>query len=263
MTSGHCAAWDMTRTTEPVLLQPAYVLHGRPYRETSLLLEVFSAEHGRVALVARGVRGGKSTRAALLQPFRPLLLSWQGRGSLATVSEVEASGRALALPGAALISGFYLNELLMRLLSPHDPQITLFGHYDATLRAMAQTVTAEALENQLRQFELQLLDAMGYGLHLDYDRQSDASLAPDRWYCYEPELGFRPATGEGDESLRLRGATLMALAAGDVLAGSALREAKCLMRQVLSHYLGPKPLQSRELMRQARPGATKPVERET
>lgn len=244
------------------MLQPAYVLHGRPYRETSLLLEVFSAEHGRVAMVARGVRAAKSARAALLQPFRPLLLTWQGRGSLATLTEVEPSGRALALPGKALISGFYLNELLVRLLSPHDPQITLFGQYDASLRALAAALPNEGVENLLRRFELQLLESIGYGLHLDYDVHSEALPLPDRWYHYVPQQGIRLVDRASGIESQVSGATLLALAGGEDLDTEGLRQAKRLMRQVLSSHLGPKPLQSRELMRQAWPGAKKTLERE-
>lgn len=240
----------MTRAAEQVVLQPAYVLHGRPYRETSQLLDIFTAEYGRISVVARGVRGGKSTRAALLQPFRPLLVSWLGRGGLATLRDVEPSGRALTLTGNPLMSGFYLNELLQRLLTPDDPHVSLFNQYDMTLRGMAVTSHAMALENLLRQFELQLLDALGYGLHLDAATGHAGWQSRDGYYQYFPEQGMMQVEMPQRSAAAVRGSTLQVLAAEASLVGAGLREAKQLMRSVLAHHLGPKPLRSRELMRQ-------------
>lgn len=247
----------MTRAAERIGLQPAYVLHSRPYRETSVLLELFSAEYGRVALVARGVRGKKSNRAALLQPFRPLLVTWQGGGGLATLCEVESSGRAHILSGTALMSGFYLNELLLRLLSKHDPQLSLFSRYDITLRRFAeidytQNSSVVMLENLLRQFERNLVEAAGYGLQLGHEANTGEALVPDVQYYYVLEQGPLRVKPLAVPVIEVMGATLLALDCGASLVGDGLREAKHLMRRVLSSYLGDRPLQSRELMRQVK-----------
>lgn len=247
----------MTRTVERVSLQPAYVLHSRPYRETSVLLELFSAEYGRVALVARGVRGKKSTLAALLQPFRPLLVTWQGAGGLGNLCDVESSGRAHMLSGTALMSGFYLNELLLRLLSKHDPQLSLFSRYDLTLRRFAeldytQSCSVVMLENLLRQFERNLVDAAGYGLQLEHEANTGEALVPDVQYYYVLEQGPLREKPTSAPAIEILGATLLALDSGASLVGEGLREAKHLMRRVLSSYLGDRPLHSRELMRQVK-----------
>ena len=150
-----------------ILLQPAYVLHQRAYRDTSVLLELFSPEYGRIGVVAKGVKSAKSRWRGVLQPFQPLLVSWSQRGELGTLIAAEAKGPALAIPPDLIASGFYLNEILLRLLGRHDAQLELFGWYDATLRGLAEIgVSVEAsvdektksveLEVLLRQFEMHL-----------------------------------------------------------------------------------------------------------
>ncbi len=132
--------------TTRVSLQPAYVLHHRPYRDSSLLLEIFTPDHGRVGLVARGARSPKSRLYGVLQPFQPLLISWVGRGELATLSGAEANGPPQRLQGKSVISGFYINELLLRLLHRHDPHAALFDGYARTLPLLAQAVAPGVLD---------------------------------------------------------------------------------------------------------------------
>jgi DNA repair protein RecO (recombination protein O) len=227
-------------------LHSAYILHRTPWRDTSLLIEAFSAEHGRIGLVARGVRGKRSSRAALLQPFQALLLSWAGRGDLLSLHNVEPDGPTQGLHGAALISGFYLNELLMRLLQRHDPHPELYHAYRTTLLRLQDP---EQIEWTLRLFECDLLDHLGYGLLLDCAADTGLSLDPQRAYVYLPERG--PVPAEQAEGQAISGETLLALAQAQwpLLAASdtVLREAKHLMRQSLARYLGPKPLASRAL----------------
>ncbi|MEP5568378.1 MAG: DNA repair protein RecO, partial [Halioglobus sp.] len=153
-----------------VSLQPTYILHSRPYRDTSLILEVLCAEHGRISLVSKGARrrtkGGSN--AALLQPFVPLLLSFSGRSEMKTLTHVEAAGVAPQLRGERLFSGMYMNELLMRLLHRHDPHPQLFAAYGAALGELADAAPVEAT---LRRFELGLLEELGYGFSLLEDGQ--------------------------------------------------------------------------------------------
>lgn len=236
-----------------IALQPAFLLHRKPYRDTSLLIEAFSAEYGRLGLVARGARGRRGGLQGLLQPFQALLLSWSGRGDLMTLTGAESQGAPLALRGNAVISGFYLNELMTRLLARHDPHPELYRRYVATLNRLA---ASGADEWALRLFERDLLQELGYGLLLTHEGGSGEMLEPDRRYCYHPEFGPMRMGREDEQCLALHGATLLSLEQGGEADGRSLREAKRLMRMILSRYLGTKPLASRELFRQ-RFGKTK------
>jgi DNA repair protein RecO (recombination protein O) len=230
-----------------VALQPAFLLHRTPYRDTSLLIEAFSAEHGRLGLVARGARSRRGTMRALLQPFQALLLGWSGRGELATLTGAEAHGAPLALGSAAVLSGFYLNELLMRLLPRHDPHPQLFLRYDATL----QTLAAKGQDEwALRLFERDLLQELGYGLLLTHEGGSGEMVEAHVRYCYQPEFGPRRMAHDTEACLSVHGATLLALECGGDADSRTQAEAKRLMRMILTCYLGPRPLASRELFRQ-------------
>ena len=227
-------------------LQPAFLLHRKPYRDTSLIIEAFTAEHGRLGLVARGARSRRGGVQGLLQPFQALLLSWSGRGELATLLGAESQGAPLILQKDAVISGFYLNELLMRLLPRHDPHPQLYQRYVATLQCLATTGQDEWA---LRLFERDLLQELGYGLLLTHEGGSGEMVEPAASYCYYPEFG--PKRMEQDNScLTVHGATLLSLEKGGEADQRSRAEAKRLMRMMLSRYLGPRPLASRELFRQ-------------
>ncbi|MFZ5594897.1 MAG: DNA repair protein RecO [Pseudomonadota bacterium] len=237
-----------------VALQPAYVLHGKPYRDTSLLIEAFTPQHGRLGLVARGARAAKSRLRSLLQPFRPLLMSWIGRGDLLTLGAAEEHGAVPVLRGDALLSGFYLNELLLRLLQRHDPHPALFGRYDAALRVLAEYGHQDTgLQCVLRGFERHLLQEIGYGLVLDRDVVTGLPIAAEGVYRYDLERGPVRYAG-GDANLVLHGRSLIALA-GDALDDAVvLRDAKRLLREALARQLGPQPLRSRELYNELKDG---------
>jgi DNA repair protein RecO (recombination protein O) len=223
-------------------LQPAFLLHRRPYSNNSLLLECFVAGAGRFPAIARGVSARKGQGRALLQPFTPLLIRWSGRGEVRSLNQYEASGRSYPLQGRALYCGFYLNELLMRLLQRSDPHERLFALYADTL---AQLAVGDSLEPLLRRFELSLLQELGYGMILDRDIETDTPIQPERHYHYRLEQGPAPAD-DGDKSV-VTGATLLALGSGAPLSPTGIREARLLLRRVLARYLGDKPLKSREL----------------
>jgi DNA repair protein RecO (recombination protein O) len=231
-------------------LQRGFVLHRRDYANTSLIVEVFSADHGRLPVLAKGAKRGKSPPAALLQPFQPLWLAWLGRGEVQTLIRSEAAGRPFALGGRALFCGFYLNELLMRLLARGDPHPDLFALYHAALTALAG---GDDLEMTLRQFELRLLQELGFALVLDREADSGEPVSPVLRYRCEPDSGPRPlAAGEG--GFAISGETLLRLAAGEPLIGERAREARELMRRLLAPHLGERPLRSRELFRVWRGG---------
>ena len=237
-----------------VELAQGYVLHTRPYRDTSLLVEFFSREHGRVALVARGAkrraRGGNA--AALMQLFNPLACSWSGRGDLKTLTACEAAGPPPSLRGTGLYSGLYLNELVVRLLHHEDPHQALFDAYRGALEALA-AAPASGAEAPLRHFEFILLEELGYGFDVAVDGMTGEAVNPDTWYRYDPEYGMvRDRGGIAEpgapEPPRFRGAHLREVSAG-ADSETARRCAKQLMRQVLGGHLGAKPIKSRELFR--------------
>ena len=234
---------------------PGYVLHSRPWRETSLIVEGFTREHGRVGLVARGVRRARSRLRGTLLPFHPLLLSWSGRGELPTLTGAETESPVRTLRGRALFSGFYLNELLLKLLPRNDAHPGLFGDYRRALARLGED--DRAVDGALRAFEKRLLDALGYGPTLDRAADTGAPVSPDRRYRYVPERGPVEAAG-GEDGPVVSGRTLLALAGGAAAGGGDDREraeARRLMRAILAPHLGPRPLGSRELFRRPPPPA--------
>jgi DNA repair protein RecO (recombination protein O) len=252
-----------------VTLNPGFVLHRREYRDSSLILELLTRDHGRVAVVARGARRPKARLNGLLQLFTPLLVSWAGRGDLGTLTGAEPNG-ASTLRGRTLISGFYLNELLMKLLTRHDPHPGLFDAYDRVLRelsacAVSTSETDLPEQRALRLFEKTLLAEIGYGLVLDRDIATGAPISEDAQYDYHPERGpvrvengaleVRDPGGPSRASpsphsgVRLHGRSLVSLAAGELHDPESLRESKRLMRVVIGVCLDHRPLFSRALAR--------------
>ncbi|MFO1352103.1 MAG: DNA repair protein RecO [Gammaproteobacteria bacterium] len=229
-----------------IVLQPAFILHRRAYRDTSLLIDVFSRDGGRLALVGRGARASKSRWAGVLQPFRPLLLSWSGKGEVKTLSAAEEAGSAILLPVTRVLSGLYLNELLLRLLARYDPHPGIFAAYRMVLAELANTDADE--EAALRRFEKCLLAEIGYGLRLDREADTHAPIQPDRLYRYLPNHGAVAIAGTGGEGVVISGASLLALHSGQLAGAESLREAKRLTRAALAICLEGRPLKTRELM---------------
>lgn len=227
------------------VLEPAFVLHARPYRETSLLLEVFSRGFGRTGLVARGARGRQSQRRALLQPFRPLLLSWRQRGDLGTLTSVEPAGAAGLPGGRVLFAAFYMNELLLRLLQRGEPHPELFDAYVEALSGLAgQAKVAPAL----RCFEKRVLEGLGYGLLLDQEAGSGRPVVADVTYRYHLEYGPERCGPDATGELVLRGTSLLALHREELDDAPALADARRLLRAALSLYLGRRGLRTREVL---------------
>ena len=230
--------------TVRIKLQPAYVLHQRPYRDTSALIEAFTADHGRVSLVAKGVRAVKSRLAGVLQPFQPLLISWSGRTELVALTGCEADGVGPGITGRLAMSGFYMNELLLRLLHRHDPHPALFQDYFATLAGLTQV---DQEERVLRIFELRLLKEIGYAMTLDHLAGSGEPVQADKVYSYHIERGLTHYNASAPEGIPMHGHSLLSLSDEALHDAQSLRDGKRLMRAVLGRYLGDKPLQSREL----------------
>lgn len=234
----------MTATTR-ISLQPAWILHQYPYRDSSLLLEVFTREYGRIGLVARGARSAKSRWHSQLQMLRPLLLSWNLRTDLGTLTGVDTRGQLATLTGRRVFSACYLNELLMRLLTRHDPHPELFDAYESAIVGLAQTE-----EQVLRLFEKRLLQALGYGLLLDHEADTGAPVDADCLYEYRLETGPVRCQSDNGSGIFLKGSSLLALDNDELLEPQACREVKQLMRAALALYLGSRPLKTREVLRQ-------------
>jgi len=227
-----------------VLAQPGFVLHARPYRNASLLIEAFTPDYGRVGLLARGVRGRQPARRAVLQPFRELRLWYAGRGELKTLSEAEEHGTAAGLRGEALLCGYYLNELIIKLVAREDPHAGLFSAY----RLAQQGLRGSELAGTLRLFEHRLLQELGYGLSLEHDCHG-APLDAALLYHYVAERGAVPPGGETPAAgCPIRGRCLLELRAGRLTSACA-GAVKRLLREALHEQLGGRPLLSRELMK--------------
>jgi len=233
--------------------QPAFVLHAYPYLETSLIVEAFSAEHGRIGLVARGAKRPRSELRGLLQAFQPLTLAWGGTGELKTLTKAEWRGGVPRLGGAALLCGFYLNELLLKMLAREDAHPKLFGDYEAAMSALAGETSAAAQAGILRRFEVRLLAEMGYALPLTRDSESGVPVDAGERYHYVFDRGPRlvEVNVAREPELRwpvVRGATLLALSSQTFVGAEIASEAKHLMRQVLDHYLEERRIFSRRIV---------------
>jgi DNA repair protein RecO (recombination protein O) len=239
MTNAPCEIWDMNN---PVLLQPAYVLHRRPYRETSFILELFTKDHGRLSAIAKGVRKTKSSSQGLLQPFTPLLVSWTGRGELMTVTHLELRGDVRTFHGECLFAGFYLNELLIALLQKWDPHPGLFASYERALASFSSDQLDQAV---LRVFEKSLMVELGYEI-LPSTTGSQQTIMSDCYYRFVPEQGFIPAEFDNGATI-FSGKNLLAIARDEWQDSEVLSDAKRLTRLILGPLLGNRVIHSRKL----------------
>lgn len=224
-------------------LEPGYVLHSYPYRETSLIVEAFTRRYGRVGLLARGARRPRSALRGVLLAFRPLRLSWSASAELGTLRAAEWASGAGGLAGIGLMCGFYLNELLLRLLAREDPHEPLFDAYAASLARLAAAETPAAV---LRGFERRLLGELGYAPLLDRDAASGAPLEPARRYAYEVDRGPVPARNGAPEAFS--GQTLIDMSRDDYSRAQTREEARQLMRLLIAQRLGGKSLHTRAVL---------------
>lgn len=226
--------------------QPAFVLHSYPYRETSLVLEVFTRNFGRIALVARGARRPRSALRGVLLAFQPLLLNWAGRSELRTLHKAEWQGGLPQLKGTALLCGFYLNELMVKLLPREDPHELLYESYCGALHALSNGGDHAAT---LRRFEKQLLKELGYALTLDRDAANGEGIEAGHNYRYLIERGpVRNHSGGAENQLELSGQTLLDIARDDFSNPLTMQQSKALMRMLINHYLGNQTLNTRQLL---------------
>jgi DNA repair protein RecO (recombination protein O) len=230
----------MTRTVRRINLAPAYILHHRPYRDTSRILEVITRDHGRLSLFARGVRGPKARLASVLQPFQLLLLSWSGRGEAVQLTAAESASHDPAVPAGSVMGSFYLNELLMKLTTRHDPLPALFDDYHATVDGLRRGMR---LERALRIFEKRLLDTLGYGLDLATQAQTGKPIEPGEYYHFRPAQGFFPTVAAAMGALS--GQSLISLANEELQSARDLEDARRVLQAALAQCLEGRELTTR------------------
>lgn len=234
------------------MIQRAYVLHRRSYRETSFLVELITPDHGRLTVIAKGVRKTRSTTQGLLQPFIPILVSWSGKTELMNLAHVEANGVLKNLHGECLFAGLYLNELLMCLLQKWDAHPGLFAAYEKAIEAL-QTNTLD--QKVLRSFEKYLLEELGYGLLPKSDSALQQTFSSDKFYRFTPELGFVLSESTIQKANLFSGKSLLAIAKENLQEPEILLDAKRLNRLVLAPLLGARPIHSRRLFMQLDSGS--------
>lgn len=238
--------------------QAAYILLNRPYSETSWIIELFSRDYGRLALMAKGARRIKSTLKGSLLPFQPVLLSWTGKGDIPTLTSAEIDQNEYSLQyqdlkGDALVCGFYCNELIVNLLHRHDPHVRLFDHYHATIMALYTANDNDALSNTLRIFEQALIKETGYEVSFDYEADGKTAIEDQAHYRFQSGQGFVRLAGSQRGSVT--GSLIRSLSVGDsmkiqddsAVSASNSSAGKHLMRDILNQTIGYKPIISREL----------------
>ncbi len=240
--------------------QAAFILHQRQYRNTSLILDVITLNHGRVGIVARGVRNSKKNTASQLQPFRQLLLSWTGRGELFSLTDVEEANfdpSNIRLTGEALFCGYYVNELTLKLLPQDDPHEDIFVLYNQTINHLYGDQSG--VEPALRYYELALLESLGYQLALHNEVNSGDVIDEDTAYCYVVDRGPVYADLNQAPGINISGRTLLALANWDFSSSDTRVESRRLLRVLINQQLDGRPLKSRELFRSVfRSGLNRP-----
>ena len=228
--------------------QPGYVLHSTYYKETSLIVEVFTREHGRIALVAKGAKRPHSRLRGVLQTFQPLSVGWTGKSELRTLTAAEWVGGLAPLEKSALLCGFYLNELLLKLLAREDPHPALFDHYTATLHELAQTdAIPDSIAIALRKFELALLRETGVGGDWATCITTGLPVDAEQDYVVDPERGPRPAR-ISDTWPCVSGKTLLDMRSEDYADPATQLQSKLLMRFLLAHHLGGAQIKTRQIL---------------
>lgn len=229
--------------------QPGFLLHSRPFRDSSQLVEIFSRDHGRIGLVARGVRSARSRYRGVLRPFAPLELSWTIAGDLGTLTGAESAGRLPDLAGDALMAGFYVNELVLKLTHRHDAQPDVYAAYEAAVTGLASRPDVELT---LRRFELRLLRAIGYGLDLEHDMVTGLPVEDGAWYRVRAAEGVARVAADGPHASLFSGAELRDIAAERLQDPALLKRARRILQAALEHCLEGRELSSRRVMRAMR-----------
>ena len=227
--------------------EPGFVLHWRPYSESSLLLDLYSRTYGRITAIAKGARGKKSSYRGTLRPFALITLGWSGKGEVKTLTQSEWAGPGVSLLGPGLFCGFYLNELLIKFLHRHDPHERLFDRY---WQCIHELLNQSDQESALRYFEKVLLEEIGYGLQLEYDQTTGETIVPNCRYRYRPGLGAFVEQADDRSGVEIHGESLIALRLESALNHRSQKEVKQLHRVIFSDLLEGRTLVSRSVYSQ-------------
>jgi len=233
-----------------IACQRCWVLHRRPWRESSLMVELFSFEHGRLGVMARGARGARSNWRGLCEPFLPLSAQWRRRGELGTLTELEPTQRPVALTGAAIWCGLYANELLLKLLERDEPVAALHQAYDDLMSTLA-TAVADQHGMALRRFEWALLRTLGVAPELSREAGQGVAIEPDQQYLMDPEAGLQ-RTANGHQGYSGRAILWLADGARAQVEPELRRQARAMLAQLIDHQLAGRTLKTRELFRTTR-----------
>lgn len=224
-------------------LHDAYILHSRPYRESSIILDLFTREYGRISVLAKGAKKNKRSQFAVLQPFTPIIVSWVGKGELHTLTNVELNGVFKYLYGTTLLCGYYVNELIMRFLDKEDPYEILYTAYSQVIVNLRLNIDVEPV---LRQFECVLFQELGYGLNLILESETGKKVESTKSYYFDIEQG--PVLEKlSDASMVVSGETLLSLESNNLISKKTLSESKKLMRFIINHHISGKPLKTHQL----------------
>jgi len=241
-------------TARRVQQQSAWILHHRPFRDSSQILDILTRDYGKIALVARGSRGSKSRLAGVLRPFLPLKVSWVARSDLGTLTGAEAAGAPAGIRGDAMLSAFYVNELLLNFLHRHDPQPEIYALY---AEAISQLGSSPDIAIPLRSFELELLSLLGYAVNFEHEAGTHQDLDPQQHYDYRVDHGPVPVS-RSDGPLVFSGAVLRSIHAREFDDPTILRAASRLLREVITHHLGGRELKSRKVLMELHRGRIAP-----
>ena len=233
--------------------QPGYILHHRPFRDTSQILDILTRDHGKIAVVARGSRGSKSRLAGVLRPFLPLRVSWVAKSDLGTLTGAETGGPPVGMVGDAVFSAYYVNELLLHFLHRYDPQPEIFALYEEVVRALASTDNIAA---SLRSFELEFLSLLGYAVNLGHEFGSHEALLAEQNYEYRMEQG--PVSVQRTGPMVFKGEVLSGIGEQRFDNPDILRAANRLLREVVGFHLGGKELKSRKVLMELHRGRISP-----
>ena len=230
--------------------EAGFILHRRPYSESSLLIDIFTRGYGRLTAIAKGARQQKSSYRGMIRPFALTTLGWSGKGEVKTLTQCEWAGHDFGVSGQALFCAYYLNELLLKFLQRFDPHEKLFDQYLKSILALGAQVEAQSV---LRVFEKVLLNEIGYGLQLDRDQETGQPIDSLALYRYRPGLGAFVTQSNESGGIKIRGASLIALRNEDGFDDLALRELKYLHRAIFQSLLDGRPLSSRAIFVQVYP----------
>jgi len=227
-----------------VELTPCYILHRRDYSETSLILEVFSREHGRINLIAKGAKRNKKQQSSNFNLYQQYNISWVAKSELGTLTDIEFVASSRSLKPEQMMTGFYMNEIMLRLLHKHEPHPELFDSYDISINELISGASEQII---LRYYEKTLLQSLGYGVILDHEVETGESLNKDEDYFYKFDYGPVSTSETRDSGITISGKTLLELDNEILSEQKNINEAKALLRTILDQHLGDKPLASKSL----------------